>query len=156
MAQIEESFLDLMVEDFLKLPCQSEGSMAQMYGLTRTEVCDITNSELFKSRVVEARKISAKENVQGELKERIKEKGEVCALNRLLIETDNESDGTPATRIAASRAMLEHTQGAKVGALLAVELSAEKFKMVMGTGTVPVAMPDSVNGPEDLGEGTNG
>jgi hypothetical protein len=152
MAAIQESVLLSLARDFAELPSCSEMQLAQMYNMTVREIKDIIYSDLFKEKVGEIRMELAKQNSEGTLQERLESKGKTAALSRLFVETNNEVDGTPATRISASKAMLEHSQTKQAGALLAIELSPEKFRMILGTGNLPTKMPDIIRSPEDLEE----
>lgn len=147
MAVMELSTLENLARDVAALPEIREKQLAQMHGLSLRDVRDIVFSEMFKDKVSTVRENLRSTGELQPLRERLLKTAEVNAASRLLAEIDNEADGTPATRITAAKTVLELNKNNQGAALLAVELSPEKFRMIFQMGRGPIAqMPENVTG----------
>jgi hypothetical protein len=144
MALLEISILDQLAQDVASLPDIQEKQLANLYGMSLRDIRDIIHSEMFLEKVAEIRKANP-DRAAKPLKEKLLDLGELSAVSRLVEEVDNSTDGTPVSRIAAAKEILNVRAQKNNGAFLAVELSPDKFRAIFGMG--PIApQPASVFG----------
>jgi hypothetical protein len=152
MAAIQENLLNTMARDIASLSTVSVSALSALYGMTKREITDIIGSDMFKTLVGNIREDWAinPPHTDGSLEERLQKVGELASKNRLLIEVDNEVDGTPATRITAARTILEQKEKKDDALFIALQMSGEKLQAILASGSALKRISDNISGPEAL------
>lgn len=135
LMEIEKTIIEALCEEIAQDPSFSEKALAQAYCFPIHDLRNIINTDLFKERVAFRRLAIQKERAELFLSGKpVKDEmalAEQASKKRLLKELDNDIDGTPATRVAAAKAVLDATRkDSTVGAMILVEMAPEKFEQI--------------------------